>query len=188
MQVLETSGLEALGTAFCVSGRPRLDRPALDIKIRTPDEIVQRRIDGGHLWVYPLPVGDEAEVEVRVLGGGSIGGKKRIRLKLEGGAAGLVFDARGRPLPLEEDVARRAAQMMQWLAEATGSMMHDLAVCGPVAPQASWAAVDAGRRRLRRIDQPDPQAEADLDDLLGMEYQEDDDTQREVDDIRNALS
>ncbi len=188
VQVLETSGLEALGTAFCVSGRPRPDRPALDIKIRTPDEIVQRRIDGGHLWVYPLPVGDEAEVEVRVLGGGSIGGKKRIRLKLEGGAAGLVFDARGRPLPLEEDVARRAAQMMQWLAEATGSMIQDIPVSWLQPPQEARPAVLPGRRRLRRIDQPDPQAEADLDDLLGMEYQEENDTQREVDDIRNALS
>ncbi|OWY58770.1 hypothetical protein B7486_78185, partial [cyanobacterium TDX16] len=42
------------------------------------------------------------------------------RLEVEGGAAGLIIDARGRPLPLATTVKALAAQIPAWYAQATG--------------------------------------------------------------------
>ena len=185
VQVLDITGLERLGVAFNVSGQPAPDRPALDITIVTADETVKQQVNGGHIWVYPLAIGQKAEVMVRVRGRGTrINGKRRLKMTLEGGVAGLVFDARGRPLPLALDVPARAAQLVMWHSEAAG--------IPPVDIPADWLQVSETRttsgrvgRRLRRIDETeDEMPEPDIDDLL-----DDKDTARsEMDDIRNVLS
>lgn len=185
VQVLDTTGLERLGTAFSLSGQPRVDRPALRVKITAPDETVEQEVQGGHLWIYPLAVGQEAEVEIRVLARGmDINGKRRLKLTLEGGAAGIIFDARGRPLPLALDVPARAAQLSAWLGEAAGIAQHDI-------PE-DWlrrgeSTATSGRvgRRLRRLGETGAAAEdvPDIDDILG-----DDEPENEMDNIRNVLS
>ncbi|MBZ0304153.1 MAG: glutamate mutase L [Anaerolineae bacterium] len=182
VQTIEAGGLVNIGTSFSLSGQPRLDRPALDVKIVTDDETVEQRIDGGHLWVYPLPSGQEAQVEVRVLArGSSIGGKGRIKLTLEGGTGGLIFDARGRLLPLAQDVRKRAAQMTRWLAEATRSTPQDIPESWLQAADQPPAPVRAARR-LRRLGEPQESAETPMDDRLK------ETRDQEMDDIRNALS
>ncbi len=122
VQALEYGGLEELGTSISLSGQPRHDRAAMRIRIRNASgQLVEHQLAGGHLWVYPLPPGQEVEVDVRALGRGvSLNGKARLRLKVSGGSVGLIFDARGRPLPLAQDVRGRATQMPDWLAEVSG--------------------------------------------------------------------
>jgi hypothetical protein len=175
VQVMARTGLEMIGSALSLSGYPRPERPALHVKITTDEDVVEQRINGGHLWVYPLPIGQEADVQIRVMARGtSIDGKRRLRLKLQGGTGGLIFDARGRPLPLAENLSERAAQMIQWFAEATGSP--------PMEIPAEWLSVSAvesapsrrSRRQLRRIDEAQATSE-EPDDLA-------------VDDILDALS
>lgn len=128
VQVLEGNGLERLGVAFNLSGTPRTGRAAMRVKI-TPasGKPISHDIEGGHLWIYPLPLGTRVKVEVRALGRGlSFGGKPTLRAEVEGGSVGLIFDARGRPLPLAVDVAARAAQMPLWFAEATGDEVRPI--------------------------------------------------------------
>ncbi|MBC8172181.1 MAG: glutamate mutase L, partial [Anaerolineae bacterium] len=126
VQVLEGQNLEPVGTVFNLSGVPRLDKPALKVKITLADgNEVEEVVNGGHLWVYPLPVGQTAEVRIRVQGRGlAVGAKRRIKVTVEGGDAGLIFDARGRPLNLATDIRVRAIQMPQWIAEVTGDELQ----------------------------------------------------------------
>jgi uncharacterized protein (TIGR01319 family) len=181
VQVMDESGMERLGVAFNLSGQPRVDRPALDVGIKTNDETVEQRIDGGHLWIYPLAIGKQAEVQVKVLArGGSIGGRGRIKLQLEGGAAGLIFDARGRLLPLAADVRKRAAQMSRWLAEALRTTPQDIPESWLQPAQGTTAPARSGRR-LKNLAEPQKQTERDLEELLG-------DYEKETENIRNVLS
>lgn len=185
VQVMDESGLERLGVAFSLSGQPRADRPAMDVKIRTDDEVVEHRVDGGHLWVYPLSIGQHAEVQVRVVArGSSIGGRGRVKMRVEGGAAGLIFDARGRLLPLASDVRKRAAQMSRWLASAMRTTPQDIPESW-LQPSQGAPVQTRSSRRLRSLDEPEEQMARDLDSLLG-EYQ--DDKEKETENIRNVLS
>lgn len=77
----------------------------------------------GSLEVLPLSVGEEAVLELRPrgridvgLGGPGRGGRRRVR----GGLAGLIVDARGRPLQLPPDPYARMAQVQQWLWDVGG--------------------------------------------------------------------
>lgn len=188
VQVLEGQNLEPVGTVFNLSGAPRLDKPALKVKITLADgNEIEAVINGGHLWVYPLPVGQTAEVRIRVQGRGlAIGGKRRIKVTVEGGDAGLIFDARGRPFNLAADVRVRAVQIPQWVAEATGD---ELQVIDPrwlqdLEPEHSQAAKKAPRRswfgRRRQADIPLPDSLDDDD--LALET----DDQDELKELRDA--
>jgi hypothetical protein len=125
VQVLDGSSLERLGTCFNLSGLPTAERPAMKVKITTEDgDVAEQEINGGHLWVYKLTAGKQALVEIRLLGRGlTIAGKGRVKTTVEGGTAGLIFDARGRPLPLAETARERAAQMPLWISEITGDAL-----------------------------------------------------------------
>lgn len=185
VQALESGGLERVGVSFSLSGRPRVDRPALDVKIKTDDETVEQRIDGGYLWVYPLAIGENAEVDVRVVARGcDIGGRRRVRMTVEGGTGGLIFDARGRTLPLSNDIRQRAMQMSRWLAGALRTTPQDIPESWLQAPEGS-AAPARGGRRMRRLNEPEEVDGADLDKRLGRKTDEE---ERETEDIRNALS
>lgn len=122
VQILEGGNLETLGTCFSLSGHPRANRPAMKIKIVTSDkQVIKQHVQGGHMWVYPLGVGKEARVEVSVAGRGvDIGGKGKVKVTAEGGTVGLIFDARGRPLPFGATVEERAQRMPLWISEMTG--------------------------------------------------------------------
>lgn len=150
VQVLEGGSLERLGTVVNLSGQPAPNRPALKVKITTEDgEIIKQEVSGGHLWVYPLSVGQIAKLDVRVVGRGlTIGGKNRVRMDVEGGSAGLIFDARGRVLPLAADVRGRAAQLPMWIAEVTGDPM--------IAIDESW--LTSAGEELGAVDMIEPEA------------------------------
>jgi len=122
VQVLESSSLETAGTVFSISGIPALNRPVLHVRIKTSDgQVIKHHVSGGHIWVYPLGIGKTATVDVSAGRGLSINGKGRVKVTAEGGTVGLIFDGRGRPLPLANDAAGRAAQIPLWIAEITGN-------------------------------------------------------------------
>ncbi len=183
VQVMERTGLETIGTAISLSGYPRPERPALQVTIRSEEETVEQRINGGHLWVYPLPIGQEAEVQIRVMGRGvTLNGKRRLKLRLMGGTGGLIFDARGRALPLATKLEERAAQMVTWFAEATGQPVMDipedwLQDTGGAEVSTAARAVSSRRGHLRRLDQEAVEAERDAEE-----------NELAVDDILDALS
>jgi hypothetical protein len=180
VQTLDGGGLERLGTCVSLSGQPRADRPGLWVKITRADGAVdEQQVMGGHLWLYPLPEGETAQVEVRVQArGASVGGRTRLRVTLEGGSAGLIFDARGRPLPLANTPAGRAAQMPVWVAEASGAPVQEIDPrwLKPERAERDKPAAPAPKppRSLRRKDRA-PEAESS-------------DSENEMENLRNVLS
>lgn len=71
----------------------------------------------GQLQVVPLARGHEAELEIELLQGASLGGARRARRMTAmamGGAVGLVLDARGVPLPVPRRPDDRRAVLAAW--------------------------------------------------------------------------
>lgn len=125
VQLLDNDNLVKLGTAIIPTGNLRKDRTAMNVIIIENGERLRYSVDGGHVFVYPIPIGQTVEVRIRCAGGISINGKQRLRMKIEGGAMGLMIDARPRPLPLG-DVAYRAVMMPKWVQEATGDPLQEM--------------------------------------------------------------
>ena len=67
--------------------------------------------------VYPLAVGQEAEVEINPAGKFDVGAGpgKPLTRKVKGGVVGLIFDGRGRPFTPPEDPAERVKANQRWL-------------------------------------------------------------------------
>jgi hypothetical protein len=121
VQVLDAHGLENLCTAVSLSGVPRPGKPAAHVSVTTADGENERyNVNGGELWVCPLPISVGATVRISAARGLTIGGRRQIKIDVEGGTAGLVVDARGRPLPLPAALKDLAVQIPAWYAQATG--------------------------------------------------------------------
>ncbi|MEP7290753.1 MAG: glutamate mutase L [Chloroflexota bacterium] len=121
VQVLDARGLENLCTVVNLSGVPRKGQTAATVRITSGSgESLKFTVPGGDLWVYPLSAGVQARVRISVGRGLSIGGKRQVRLDIDGGTAGLVIDARGRPLPLATSLKALALQIPAWYAQVTG--------------------------------------------------------------------
>ncbi|MBZ0292675.1 MAG: glutamate mutase L [Anaerolineae bacterium] len=192
VQVLDTGALQDLGTSISLSGAIRGDRAALDIRISTEDgETLSHQLLGGHLWVYPLAIGERARVEVSAMGRGtSIGGKRRIQMDVVGGSAGVIFDARGRPLSLAEDVQMRALQMPMWVAEVTGDPVQviDERWLQPVQealPEIIVEEAPAARRGWRRGRRQEEAPDEEATTLKELEPAADENEL--MDDLRDAL-
>jgi hypothetical protein len=128
VQLLDAGGIMSLGKCLTVQGSPRAGKNALRVRITLPDGgVVKQEVAGGSLWMYPLPLGVRALIDVRVVGRGiSIGGKRKVRMEVTGGTAGFIIDARGRPLPLASTPAERAQQLPAWYAQATGDTLRPI--------------------------------------------------------------
>ena len=127
VQVLDGGGLEDVCTSVSISGKPRPNRVIARVDITKENgETEKHNVNGGSLWVYPLSLGVKATVRISVKRGMHIGGKRKIKLEVEGGTAGLIIDARGRPLPLARDPKALAAQLPEWYAQVTGDPIREI--------------------------------------------------------------
>jgi hypothetical protein len=127
-QIVDGTGYTLLATTLCISGSPRLEKPAVQVTIEPESgQKTTITVNGGHLAVYPLGLGERATVRIKVLGRGlDIGGKRSLRLKLMGGGAGLIIDARGRPLLIGLSAAQKATLIPLWIAEVTGDEPREI--------------------------------------------------------------
>ncbi len=158
VQALESGGLVELGTAFCPLGRVKFGRKAMAISIRQVGQPVLRHtVRGGELWLAPVAPGTRVEVTVRLARGLSIDGRRRVKRRLVAGAAGLIFDARGRPLTLPRG-PERARRLTAWLKAAMGGTLPEPA---PVADDAGLrpsprdlAVSDSGARLAALAEAP----------------------------------
>lgn len=163
VQVLDGANLEPLGTAISLAGVPGFDKNSIRVKILLDSgEVISQIVKGGHVWVYPLSIGQTATLRLRVGGRGlSINGRRRLRIKVRGGTAGIIFDARGRRQNFEStlltaDLKTRAMLMPLWAHEVTGdplleidpSWVEPLAVS--LDEDEGEGAAPAGKRRGRR--------------------------------------
>ncbi len=114
VQALEAPGLVNLGTAFSPLGRIQYGQDVMYVQARLADgQIVNHTVRGGEIWMVPALPGDPVELAVKLRGGLTISGRRRFKLKVTAGAAGVIFDGRGRPLVLPRP-RDRAARFMQW--------------------------------------------------------------------------
>jgi hypothetical protein len=148
VQLIDTGSLVTLGTSFSAAGLPRADKPAMRVRITVSSgEVVKNVVYGGHVWIYPLPLGKTARVQISCLSGMSMNGKRRVKLNVNGGLAGLIFDARGRPLPLAVTLAERAMQLPLWVSEVTGDPPLEIEPVKTTASDGRAQAAGADRRR-----------------------------------------
>lgn len=124
VEALDNGGIVNLATTVVPVGTARQGEIVLRVRIHYQGGgTLEVEVPYGSLETLPLPPGQEAIVELRPrsrfdvgMGGPGKGGKRRVR----GGLAGLIVDARGRPLALPQDPATRQARIRQWLWDVGG--------------------------------------------------------------------
>ena len=119
-QVIERDGFITLGTVLVptLPGRQG-DAPAVQARIATAaGGQLEVQVAAGSLELIPLGLGEKARVELRPAGGVDLGAPRKDTVlvrEMEGGAVGLVIDARGRPLPFAENLDRQRERAQRWL-------------------------------------------------------------------------
>jgi hypothetical protein len=124
VEALDSGALVNLATVVAPVGQARPGDVILNMQIAHESVgTLSAEIRYGDLEVLPLPPGQQAVLELHPvrhfdvgLGGPGKGGKRRVA----GGLAGLIIDARGRPLPLSREVGERQSQVRQWLRDVGG--------------------------------------------------------------------
>jgi hypothetical protein len=118
VQVLETGVILNLGTVICPVSSARYGTPILRVRLEYDQGSESRlEVKQGSLVVLPLQPGQVARIHLQALRGAEIDprGKHGIgSFKIIGGACGAVIDARGRPLNLPTDAARRRDMIHKW--------------------------------------------------------------------------
>jgi hypothetical protein len=198
VQLLHGSNLDRLGTAFVLNGKPRYGDTVGKYRIDYGDgEVEEGEVKGGGIYVLNLPVGRQARVTVRMnrLGRGnvSIGGRQSVRRRVDGGLAGVIIDARGRPLPLATSLNDRARYIPVWYEFVTGveypTLEDDTLVPATerepivdldfIATGTGELDAPAPRRRgglfgrRKQSTKATPTDEASLDDMLGDDFDAD---------------
>ncbi|MCK4666238.1 glutamate mutase L, partial [Candidatus Dependentiae bacterium] len=117
-EVFEKDCLIYLGTCISPVGLGKEGKKALKIKIKYPDgKEISEDIPVGIIKVYPLGVGETADVEVEPVKPFDMGeGKgKKISKTIRGGTVGIIIDTRGRPLIIPKDEDERVKKLHQWI-------------------------------------------------------------------------
>ncbi len=118
VQVLESGAFQNLGTTVSVVGKASYGTPVLQARLLYADRSEARiEVKQGSLEVLPLPLGQAARLSLRPLHRADAGfGPGRAQtVTVNGGALGVVIDARGRPLHLPSDAVRRRELFKKWL-------------------------------------------------------------------------
>ena len=124
VQILETSAFVNLGTVISPLSSARVNTPILKVRLQADDgNELDLIVKQGSLATLPLPIGQSARLNLTPLqrtdvgmGGPGRGG----RLQVVGGTLGIVFDARGRPIRLPNDVGQRREANSRWLIQLGG--------------------------------------------------------------------
>jgi hypothetical protein len=120
VQVLDSGTFTNLGTVICPVGNARPGTPILRVQmtLKDSDEEIKLDVKQGSLEVLPLAQGQVASLHLSPFHRADIGmgpGKGGSLKRVVGGVLGVVIDARGRPLQLSEDTARRQELFRKWL-------------------------------------------------------------------------
>jgi hypothetical protein len=122
---LERDGLLNLGLCIAPVGAGKEGEPAIKVEVayasRSP---VTVEVAVGAIEVVPLPIGERASLKLWPARDFDIGlgrgAAATPRAEVEGGAVGIIIDARGRPLALPAAREKRQAKLLQWL-QSTGA-------------------------------------------------------------------
>jgi hypothetical protein len=121
LEIFEKDCLVRLGTCIAFSGTTREeDRKIGEVEINMPDRsVVTRDAIYGQICRIPLSSSSKAHVTIKPDSGFDIGAGpgKQFETEVEGGEAGIMIDARGRPLTLPSDDEKRKKKLLEWFRE-----------------------------------------------------------------------
>lgn len=120
-QVFEKDCLIYLGTCIAPVGIEKEGKKCIEFKITMPDgRVIEDEMAFGDIRVYPLKVGEEADVYVKPVSKNlDLGGGKGVSIsrKVNGGVVGIIFDTRGRrPFEIPKNKSERVSRIQKWLA------------------------------------------------------------------------
>lgn len=120
-QVVARDTLLNLGTVIAPLGVAKEGEVALRFKmVYSEGGAIEGEVSYGSLEVIPLPFGQRATLELRPTQSFDVGVGRKGRgatTEVEGGAVGLIIDARGRPLSLPEERAAQQEKVQKWMWE-----------------------------------------------------------------------
>jgi hypothetical protein len=115
VQTLDAGAFQTLGTIVAPVGRARPGDVIMNVKITFErDGELEIEVKQGSLETVPLRIGEKARLELRPRRGISVGRVSRA-IEINGGAVGLVIDARGRPLRLPASLEACRELVQKWL-------------------------------------------------------------------------
>ena len=123
--VFDKDCLLRLGTSIAAKGQAKFGEPVMEIDITMPDgKVINEKMMLGDLRLIELGSDEEAKVVVRPAKLYDIGAGpgEELEATVQGGVAGLLLDARGRPLYFPEEDSARKELLLKWF-KATG--MYD---------------------------------------------------------------
>jgi hypothetical protein len=118
VQVLESGAFHNLGSTISVVSNASYGTPVLQARLLYADKNEARlEVKQGSLEALPLALGQPARLSLQPLHRADVGfGPGRAHtMTVDGGALGVVIDARGRPLQLPSDAVRRRELFKKWL-------------------------------------------------------------------------
>ena len=116
-EVFDKDCLVRLGTCVAPLGRAR--GPLLTVELELAQGSLREELRPGQLRRVELAAGETARAVLTPARGVDVGGGpgERVERELRGGAGGVVFDGRGRPLSIASSPAERIAAMTRWSDE-----------------------------------------------------------------------
>ncbi len=112
-QVFDRDCLILLGTAVAPIGRAKSGRKVMDVEVTRPTGMTENfTLKMGDLIRLDLPAGETARVKVDPAGrfDAGNGNGKVVEKEVVGGVAGLILDARGRPLVFDDNHTANASR------------------------------------------------------------------------------
>jgi uncharacterized protein (TIGR01319 family) len=116
-QIFDKDCLVRLGTVVAPRGVGKPGREVMTVEIEMPDGTkLTEKLRHGEIKRIHLPERQTAKAVIRPRGGFDVGmGEgKMMEATLYGGVAGIILDARGRPLNLPEDEEERKKTLIKW--------------------------------------------------------------------------
>ena len=116
-QVFERDCLVHLGTCIAPVGVAKPGDACLSVRVEQAEkETIVDDVPFGQLRLYPLGVGQKAQVRLQPDRRFDVGGERGNPLETEvtGGVVGLVVDTRGRPLEISPESKLRVPDLKKW--------------------------------------------------------------------------
>ncbi len=121
--VVERDAFMTLGTVIAPVSGNREGQVDIHVQVRPAGSgAIDLEVAHGSLEIVPLTPGQKAALEVRAASGVHLGsvGRSVFKADVEGGAIGLLIDARGRPIVAPSDPDKRREKIQQWLWDVGG--------------------------------------------------------------------
>jgi uncharacterized protein (TIGR01319 family) len=117
LEVFHKDCLIKLGTCIAPRGIAKEGDACVEVNLEMPDGKTETRsLNFGQIAIVPLDVDQKARATIHPARKFDVGAGrgKEIHSEINGGVAGVIIDARGRPLVLPEDRSERVRKLTEW--------------------------------------------------------------------------